>query len=479
MSLIEAAKGARAELAAIANPRERLLRLVQITRIFAEEVVGLFTIAPYGWRAFRTYRTLLRLTNAATATRKGVSMVQDVRYGPQPRNVMDIYLPATSTPSAASPAGKQGAVPVALFCHGGVWAMGEKWQFAPMALRLAQAGVLTVVLHYTLYPKATAAQMTREVSEAISWTLDHIGSYGGDSRQVSLLGHSAGGQLCAMALLHRAKAASRAKAGGKSSSCYPDGRMPARFLGMAAVYDIAKHYEFEDGRGVAELSTMKRALGGRQQFALQSPAVILSRALEKAHGSPPVTSTDALSSWQPYYQSFKLKGQAIAQRTGFERLAAPDSGLSRTSNGSKAAVNTNQRRKERITNGQQEQQPPAAELERLQQPSASDADSLADFSAADAAHLPPCVLLSSCRDRTVPWHESAEMYWHLHDCSVPCKHLMYEKPGHADFVIDWRPLSGHKAGDAFSTAGLPDFAEDVVKIVTNQVEVQYTRAKQV
>lgn len=32
------------------------------------------------------------------------------------------------------------------------------------------------------------------------------------------------------------------------------------FAGMAGVYDIAKHYEYEAGRGVQELSTMKRAV---------------------------------------------------------------------------------------------------------------------------------------------------------------------------------------------------------------------------
>ena len=48
--------------------------------------------------------------------------------------------------------------------------------------------------------------------------------------------------------------------------------------GAAGVYDIAMHYQYEDGRGVAELSTMKRAMGGFQRFASQSPAIILNAA---------------------------------------------------------------------------------------------------------------------------------------------------------------------------------------------------------
>lgn len=49
-------------------------------------------------------------------------------------------------------------------------------------------------------------------------------------------------------------------------------------IGLAGVYDIETHYQYEFGRGVAELSTMKRAMGGRHRFPSQSPALILSSA---------------------------------------------------------------------------------------------------------------------------------------------------------------------------------------------------------
>ena len=48
--------------------------------------------------------------------------------------------------------------------------------------------------------------------------------------------------------------------------------------GIAGVYDIETHYQYEFGRGVAELSTMKRAIGGRLKFQSQSPALILNTA---------------------------------------------------------------------------------------------------------------------------------------------------------------------------------------------------------
>jgi len=60
-----------------------------------------------------------------------------------------------------------------------------------------------------------------------------------------------------MALLSRAKAkAASAEArrqtspSGESRDASPDVRMPKRFVGMAGVYDIAKHFEYESLRGV-------------------------------------------------------------------------------------------------------------------------------------------------------------------------------------------------------------------------------------
>ncbi len=54
------------------------------------------------------------------------------------------------------------------------------------------------------------------------------------AQQVSLVGHSAGGQMCAMALLHRAKALSnRMKHHGSQSEVMPaEERMPANFIGQ-------------------------------------------------------------------------------------------------------------------------------------------------------------------------------------------------------------------------------------------------------
>ena len=70
---------------------------------------------------------------------------------------------SAATTSVVGDGGSGGGAPVVLFCHGGVWASGAAWHYAPLATRLAQAGVVTAVMQYTLFPAALAPQMAEEV----------------------------------------------------------------------------------------------------------------------------------------------------------------------------------------------------------------------------------------------------------------------------------------------------------------------------
>ena len=50
----------------------------------------------------------------------------------------------------------------------------------------SQAGVLTIVMSYSLYPEVLAPQQATEVAQALSWTLDNAARLGGDPAEVSL-----------------------------------------------------------------------------------------------------------------------------------------------------------------------------------------------------------------------------------------------------------------------------------------------------
>lgn len=54
-----------------------------------------------------------------------------------------------------------------------------------MAKQVAQAGVLTCVLQYSLYPDALAPQMVDELSQALTWTFNNISQHGGNPNQVT------------------------------------------------------------------------------------------------------------------------------------------------------------------------------------------------------------------------------------------------------------------------------------------------------
>lgn len=99
------------------------------------------------------------------------------------------------------------------------------------------------------------------MSDALGWCQDNIGTHCGDPARIALVGHSAGGHLGAVALLCRAAAAAAVTAaaaaawgslvgfeGGAAAAAasksglhgVSDPRMPALFVSMAGVYDIAK-----------------------------------------------------------------------------------------------------------------------------------------------------------------------------------------------------------------------------------------------
>ena len=483
MSLWQGVLGAQVELSRLSRPADRLGRLAGIARLFAEEIAGTVALAPYGARAALLHRRLPAWRPADDGASGSAAAAEEhalrlepaidraVRYLPQPgppRCVVDVYVPppgaaaaaaaaasgrSTSTSTSSSDGGSNGSggggLPVVLFCHGGVWAAGEAWHYAPMAASLARLGVLVAVMQYSLYPDALVPAMVGEVDAALTWAFANCSRYGGDPGRVSLVGHSAGAQLCAMALLQRAAAAhARGGGGGSSSSTSsgggsgsaataspPDVRMPRRFVGVAGVYDIARHYEYEFGRGVHELSTMKRAVGGLARAAAVSPSVVLGAALERARRGEAAAAAEAAaidaaavsrlrsgrkrrgraagagaSGGDPYddlalrfYEEFPLAGEAVAHRIGFDRGSAHH----------------------------------AAREALLADLALAGAAAAPALPLAAAARLPPAVLMSSCADVTVPWFESAELFHRLVDAGVPAKHLVYNKVGHGDFVVDW------------------------------------------
>lgn len=100
------------------------------------------------------------------------------------------------------PSSKHKAAPVLLFVHGGNWNSGKKSTYDLLGRNFARKGIVTVIPDYTLSPNANYNQMTAEIAAAIKWVQANIKDYNGNPEQIYITGHSAGGQLGALAVMN-------------------------------------------------------------------------------------------------------------------------------------------------------------------------------------------------------------------------------------------------------------------------------------
>src|SRR3954447_6314389 len=92
--------------------------------------------------------------------------------------------------------------PVLIQVHGGGWTIGDKSQQGLLLMnRMAARGWVCVAVNYRLAPKHPFPAQIIDVKQAIAWTREHIGEYGGDPSYLVITGGSAGGHLAALAAL--------------------------------------------------------------------------------------------------------------------------------------------------------------------------------------------------------------------------------------------------------------------------------------
>jgi len=114
----------------------------------------------------------------------------DLAYGDRHRQHLDVL----------SPPGAEG-LPVVVFFYGGSWIEGRKEDYRFVATTLAEHGIVAVVADYRLYPEVTFPTFEEDGARAIVWVQHHASEYGGDPRNIILMGHSAGGHTAAFLAL--------------------------------------------------------------------------------------------------------------------------------------------------------------------------------------------------------------------------------------------------------------------------------------
>jgi acetyl esterase/lipase len=151
----------------------------------------------------------------AISPHKGTPVEKGVAYGDDPRQRMDIYLPAKG----------KGEAPVIVFVHGGSWHSGSRRDYGFVGTALARQGFIVAIPDYRVYPHVAFPVFVEDVARAAAAVSRTIAR----GRPVILMGHSAGAQIAALLALdpHYLKAEG-------IDVC----RTIAGFVGLAGPYDF-------------------------------------------------------------------------------------------------------------------------------------------------------------------------------------------------------------------------------------------------
>ena len=113
----------------------------------------------------------------------------NVAYGPSRHELLDVF--------KSSRAGS----PTVVFLHGGAWKGGHKDEVSFIAEPYVDAGANVVAVNFALVPEVRLEEQVRQARAAIAWTYRNAKSFGGDTEQVFVMGHSSGGHLTGMAMV--------------------------------------------------------------------------------------------------------------------------------------------------------------------------------------------------------------------------------------------------------------------------------------
>ena len=119
--------------------------------------------------------------------------LKDLAYGPGVREVLDVYLPQTSSREAA---------PVVVMVHGGGWCVGDKAAAGVTENKVARwvdRGFVFVSINYPMVADGDdALAQARHVAKAVAYVQSRARSWGADPDRVVLMGHSAGAHLVSL-----------------------------------------------------------------------------------------------------------------------------------------------------------------------------------------------------------------------------------------------------------------------------------------
>lgn len=124
------------------------------------------------------------------ATLAALPVRRDLAYGPGERNRVDFFPAAVGSTS--------GPAPTLVAIHGGLWCLFDKWMMHFLAGAFTARGFNVAAINYGLAPARSLTQIVADCRAAVRWVYERADELGVDRARISLLGHSAAGQLAAV-----------------------------------------------------------------------------------------------------------------------------------------------------------------------------------------------------------------------------------------------------------------------------------------
>ena len=153
-------------------------------------LIGLFAVtrlvAPAGQ---------LNLLDSLMLGGSGVSRVAEGVVFDKANDVkLDVWAPETQAKAKR---------PVLVFFYGGGWHSGERGEYGFVGRAYASKGFVVVMADYRKVPQVRFPEFNKDGANAVRWVQDNIEKFGGDTRRVTLAGHSAGAYIAMMLTLNQ------------------------------------------------------------------------------------------------------------------------------------------------------------------------------------------------------------------------------------------------------------------------------------
>eukprot|EP00933_Yihiella_yeosuensis_P022837 TRINITY_DN17900_c1_g1_i1.p1 TRINITY_DN17900_c1_g1~~TRINITY_DN17900_c1_g1_i1.p1 ORF type:complete len:470 (+),score=68.01 TRINITY_DN17900_c1_g1_i1:53-1462(+) len=172
-------------------------------------------------------------------------IIRRIRFGSEARNYLDIYCPKEAL---AAIEGKGPKVPVVIAVMGGAWVMGHRAWNAQLGLRLMDMGVLVCAVDYRNFPIGQIPEMIQDLSRAFGWVFANVEAFGGDSKNMMLIGQSAGAHLSSLLLLEHSLL--EARPGSKPFNDRWSGKDLKGFLAVSGPFDFVELEPHLASRGI-------------------------------------------------------------------------------------------------------------------------------------------------------------------------------------------------------------------------------------